>query len=124
MYGSARLMTIKAFIPSRYFARKPRGLDEVERWKATEFRQFLLYTGKIALKRILHPYLYQHFMKLSVALSMLICPRLAADQNTCADAHNLLVEFVSEGHDLYAQGFMVYNVHLLLHIASDVVEYG
>jgi hypothetical protein len=107
---SARLMKIKVFIPSKYFTRKPRGLDEVDRWKATEFRQFLLYYGKIALKGILHPDLYQHFMKFSVAISMLICSRLAADQNTCGDARDLLFEFISEGHALYGQGFMVYNV--------------
>ena len=37
----------------RVFSRKPRSLTDLNYWKATEFRQFLLYTGPIVLKRVL-----------------------------------------------------------------------
>jgi len=43
---SNRLMHLKSNI-TRDFARVPRGLNEVLRWKATEFRTFILYTGPV-----------------------------------------------------------------------------
>lgn len=48
---------IKTNIPSE-FIRKPRPLNEVKRWKATEFRLFILYTGPI----LLHNKLQKNFM--------------------------------------------------------------
>lgn len=44
--ASTSLLSMSSFLPKE-FARKPRKLDEVDRFKATELRQLLLYTGPI-----------------------------------------------------------------------------
>jgi len=49
---SFRLYKIQSYVPSD-FNRKPRPISEFNRWKASELRQFLLYTGPTVLKGIL-----------------------------------------------------------------------
>jgi len=118
---TTRLLNLQRFVPS-LFARKPRSLEEIDRWKATEFRQFLLYTGKLVLKGILQQDLYDHFLVLSTALCILVCPRLTQEHSQYA--HRLLKYFVSKSKELYGNEFIVYNVHCLIHLANDAVEYG
>nr|CAK26780.1 TPA: transposase domain-containing protein [Ciona intestinalis] len=118
---SSRLVELKPCIP-RCFARKPRTLTELDRWKATEFRQFLLYTGKIVLKDILCESRYKHFLCLSVGINILVSPELASSH--IAFAHSLLVQFVSQCKVLYGDEFLVYNVHCLLHLANEAQLFG
>jgi len=75
---SQRLIALKSSIPKE-FSRKPRSLSEIKYWKATEFRQFLLYTGSIVLKSILKQEIYEHFLTLHVAISILTTPTLIAN---------------------------------------------
>jgi len=44
-----RLLSLHDWIPCE-FSRKPRSLNELPGWKATEFRLFQMYTGPIVLK--------------------------------------------------------------------------
>lgn len=118
---SSKLIMLQRFIP-RFFARKPRSLHEIDYWKATEFRQFLLYTGKLVLKGILRDDLYDNFMTLSVAISILVSPQLVASYANYAK--ELLIHFVHQARNLYGDEFLVYNVHSLLHLGDDAVEYG
>ncbi len=105
------------------FNRKPRTLKELDLWKATEFRSFLLYTGPVVLKRVLSSKLYNHFMIFSTAIRILASPCATnLEWNTYAD--KLLQKFVSLIPTLYSQEFLVYNVHSLVHLCKDAMKHG
>lgn len=103
------------------FARKPRSLDEFKHFKATGFRQFLLYGGVVLLKQFLDEEAYVHFLRLSLAYRI-----VSSDMFTDSlDAAQMMFEdFVWEYKKHYPQGGMGFNVHGLLHIVDDVKMYG
>lgn len=68
---SERLVALRKYIPSE-FNRKPRTLHELDYWKATELRTFLLYLGPFVLKGILDQRRYNHFLKLSLGVRILL----------------------------------------------------
>lgn len=103
------------------FARRPRSTDEVDRWKATEFRQFLLYTGPVFLESVLPKKYYQHFLCLHAAVTLLI-RKVNNNQIDCAE--RLLKYFVHYFPVLYGEVNCSYNVHGLLHIANDCRSFG
>lgn len=112
---SNKIENLRNSIPN-VFARRPRGLNEIDRWKATEYRQLMLYTGKIVLKGLLKQELYDNFMCFSTAMCILVQPSLT--RKHWQYARDLLKFFVSQCRELYGEGFLVYNVHQLLHIAD------
>jgi len=66
---SSSLLSLRCSIPCE-FSRKPRGLCDLNRFKATEFRQILIYTGPIVFKNILNNDCYKHFMALNIAMTI------------------------------------------------------
>ena len=88
---SSDLVDLKPCIPME-FARKPRSLSEMDRWKATEFRQFLLYTGPVVLERHLDEYVYKNFLLLSISMHILLNSFLVGLYSDYA--HGLLSAFV------------------------------
>ncbi|KAK0152150.1 hypothetical protein N1851_006460 [Merluccius polli] len=118
---SEKLVSLKAFVPVE-FARKPRSLAERCRWKATELRQFLLYTGAVVLRGVLAEEIYSNFMLLSVAISVLANPLYCSSLN--GFANTLLVSFVEHFSRLYGPEFVVYSVHGLTHLSNDVMLHG
>lgn len=117
---SIDLENLVEFTPSE-FARKPRSLNEYKRWKATEFRQFLLYTGPVVLCNKLPSNLYSHFLLLSCSIRIMLSP--AACFLYSDYAGELLKIFVKNFSTLY-ESEIVYNVHSLVHLSDDVKKYG
>ena len=101
--------------------RKPRTLDETDRYKATEFKNFLLYSGVVSLC-VLEESVYKNFLLLSCAV------RLLSDNNITEDSiklsRDMLRKFVVHFGTLYGERYLVYNVHNLVHICDDVENYG
>ena len=106
------------------FARKPRPLSELKRWKATELRQFLMFTGPVVLKDILPSRTFEHFMLLHVALKILSTDELCNVERFNQYANQLLLAFVKEAREIYGDKFSSYNVHNLVHLAADVQKFG
>lgn len=97
-------------------------LHDVSRWKATELRQCLLYTGMVVFKDFLSKKTYHHFMELCVAIRILSTDNIA--DAYIMFAKELLTHFVLTFGQIYGKTFMSHNIHITLHIADDVKEFG
>lgn len=116
----ARINNISNQMPTD-FARKPRSIKHYKMWKATEFRMFLLYTGPIVLYGILDVDLYNNFLHLHVAITLLSS---RTNEKNIDVANQLLYNFVQQVEKLYGDNFLVYNIHLLIHIARDAKKFN
>ena len=116
---SEKLIQFNGMLPSE-FVRQPRSLVLLDRWKATELRSFLLYTGLVALRDELSPVAYKHFLSLTIAIRILCSSSEDFRLKHLANAETLLEYFVGNAPEHYGQEFNVYNVHGLLHIGDDV----
>jgi len=111
---------LKPSIPIE-FARKPRRLDCVKLWKATEYRLILLYTGPIAFKSILKKNVYIHFMTLHVIIRILSSDNLHEHLNYAQD---LICFFIKSFITLYGIQNVSHNIHGLVHLVNDVKTFG
>uniref|UniRef100_A0A1Y1KZS3 Transposase domain-containing protein n=1 Tax=Photinus pyralis TaxID=7054 RepID=A0A1Y1KZS3_PHOPY len=118
---SNKLISIRPYIPSE-FVRKPRSLTEILRWKATEFRQILLYTSPLVFAKIVKPEVYKHFLSFHFAIRILVSQNYSSSMLQYASV--LLKYFVSNFGSLYGDHNISYNVHGLLHLADDVEKFG
>ena len=119
---SMTLQSLSGFITCE-FNRKPRGLDESDRWKATECRTFLCYTGIVVLQnKGISQRIYRNFMLLACAI------RIMSSPNTCEElsdyAHSLMTLFIQQFESIYGESQMTYNVHSLIHLSNQVKKYG
>lgn len=118
---SNKLILISNTQPNE-FQRRSRSLNDFAQFKATEFRTILLYSGPVIFKNALPIKLYEHFLLLHVAISILCSEKLCHQKSEIAKL--LLRKFVEQIGELYGTEELTYNVHALLHLEDDVKIYG
>lgn len=96
------------------FVRIPNSFEEIDRWKATEFRIFLLYLAPVLLHKFLSPTYMKHFLTLHCAIRILCHPQDYIKKNQYAK--DLLLYFVQYYSVLYGKENMIYTVHNLIHL--------
>lgn len=106
------------------FVRQPRDLKYLLRWKATEFRTFLLYSGPVALRGVLDANKYKNFLTLHVAISILLNSKSCNNKEMQTYVKSLLYHFVQNIIVLYNESFITHNFHGLIHLVDDVEHFG
>lgn len=101
---------------------KIRTLEEVKRWKALEYRFFLLYCGTVVLKNNVKEGYYQQFILLHCAVFIFNNKYLLSKYDSVA--REAVDEFIRLCPKLYDKFFVSYNVHSFSHLYEDVARFG
>lgn len=89
-------------------------------WKATSYRQFILYAGPVLLKGKISEIKYAHFLKLHCAVRILRDRKLVKEERSLDEAQKYLEDFVKDYNLHFGINKIVYCVHSLIHIVDDV----
>lgn len=112
----ARLSVAEKFRPIE-IRRQIRDLDQVNLFKAKEFRTLLFYTSPYVLKDVLDKQKYDHLLLLHFAMRKLCDKRFLTDIESI---QALIEKFVKKYKELYGLANVTYVVHILLHLCNDV----
>ncbi|XP_044581657.1 uncharacterized protein LOC123263177 isoform X1 [Cotesia glomerata] len=118
---SNRFTTLQLYCPHE-FARIPRELDQFSNFKATEFRQLLLYTFIVVFRGVISNDQYDHFLLLHSSMRVLLNCSSSPEHVDFAD--EALKNFVLQAEDIHGLQFLTYNAHGVLHLVSDYKLYG
>ncbi|PAA68579.1 hypothetical protein BOX15_Mlig018882g2 [Macrostomum lignano] len=104
------------------FPRRPRSLNVLKLWKATELRMFILYLAPVALKGIVSSVMYQLILSLHTFTFLMSHPVLCS--HYCDFSEDLIKWFVSECTKAWGPEFIVFSIHALIHVPNDVRLFG
>lgn len=102
------------------FSRKSRTLDFLDRLKATELRELLLYRGVLCFADNLEPAVYKNFLLLHVGIFIACSSSLSEVPDLLNFAQQCLKGFVTHSVALFGRKFCVYNIHSLIHLCDDI----
>lgn len=113
---------IRSLTPPLEFRRMPRTLDEKVRWKARELENWLLFCCIPVLTGILPNKYLKLWLLFAQAVYLLSLVAVTHENVNSADA--LLKHFLCLSQEYYGDVFMVFNMHLLTHLAEHVARWG
>ena len=91
-------------------------------WKAREWENYILYYSVPILLPILSPTQFNHWLLFVESFYILLQDRIHIDElNTC---NQMLHDFVAQTEELYDITAMTFNLHQLLHICENVLNWG
>lgn len=102
--------------------RLPRSVTNTSKWKATEWKSWLLYDSVPCLEGILDDACLQSYMLLVKSMFILLKPSTTSDERDLCEMQ--LLQFVGEYEQLYGKGAITFGVHLLLHLVEAVKRCG
>lgn len=110
--------------PPSEITRVPRSITEYKMWKASEWKNFLLYYSLPCLQGIRMPKKYiDHWFFLVCSMHIFLREKISPVD--FAIAERSIRQFVLSMEDIYnAPQLMRFNVHLLLHIPQSVKNFG
>ena len=106
------------------FHRRPRQLGEWCDFKATEFRQFLLYGSELFIEKHIGSQALRCWHMLTLGMRILADPRYYAEPDMNALAHSLLVSYIHTSAEYYGNHFVSMVVHQLSHLAAECRRNG
>jgi hypothetical protein len=105
-----------------FVKRLPRSVKDMKYWKASEFRNFLLFYSLPLFNGILPEKYFQHWILLVAAAHILLKEAISENDINCCEI--MLRAFVRDVGTLYGQVCYTYNVHTLLHVCDLVRKCG
>jgi len=108
--------------PPCELTRTPRVLEDMKLYKASEWKNMLLYYSLPCLQDLLPNNYFKHWSLLVFSMHKFLADRIT--EKDFKDAEKALRKFVFKMETLYGKEHMKFNVHLLLHIPKSVKLFG
>lgn len=114
-----RLEKIK---PPSFIARFPRSLDDLNLWKASEFKNFFLYYSLPILLGVLPVQLLDNFA--DIVYGVHTFSKNSISEKEFEESKKATNSFLEHFQKLYGLRYMTMNFHLLEHLAASVKNIG
>lgn len=103
--------------------RSNRSLEYLKMWKGLEFRNFLNYTGIVALRAIYDEYSPEYKMFCNLFVGCTIC-NMDEHHAYLPLAHKTFMQFIEQFKLVFNSGMVTSNIHQACHIVSQVERFG